>query len=43
MDKKFLENESGRVGYFVLWLMGAPVGLLFLMWLLLGSNIFGAG
>ncbi len=36
-------GESGRVGYAVLWLMGAPAGLLFIMWLFLGNNIFGPG
>jgi len=36
-------NESGRVGYLVLYLMGVPLGLLLLMWVLLGNNIFGAG
>lgn len=37
------EEESGRIGYFILWLLGAPVGLLLLLWALLGNNIFGAG
>ena len=37
------DGETGRVGYVVLWLMGAPAGLLFLMWLFLGNNIFGPG
>ena len=36
-------NESGRVGYLVLYLMGVPIGLLLLMWVLLGNNIFSAG
>lgn len=36
-------NESGRVGYLVLYLMGVPVGLLLVMWVLLGNNIFGPG
>ena len=38
-----LQNETGRVGYLVLYLLGAPVGLLLLLWVLLGNNIFGAG
>lgn len=38
-----LHDENGRVGYLVMWLMGAPVGLLLLLWVLLGNNIFGAG
>ena len=37
------EDESGRVGYLVLYLLGAPVGLLLLLWVLLGNNLIGAG
>jgi hypothetical protein len=37
------KRQSGRVGYFVLYLMGVPVGLLLLMWVVLGNNIFGPG
>ena len=36
-------DESGRVGYLVLYLLGAPVGLLLLLWVLLGDNLIGAG
>lgn len=36
-------NESGRVGYLVLYLLGAPLGLLLLLWVLLGNNLIGAG
>ena len=36
-------GESGRVGYLVLYFLGAPVGVLILLWLLLGNNIFGRG
>jgi hypothetical protein len=36
-------GEQGRVGYLVLYLMGVPVGVLLLLWVLLGNNIFGAG
>jgi len=36
-------SQSGRVGYLVLWLLGAPFGLLILLWVLLGNNIFGKG
>ena len=35
--------ESGRVGYLVLWFLGAPVGLLLFLWVILGDNLFGAG
>ena len=38
-----LRDESGRVGYLVLYLMGVPVGLLILLWLVLGNNILSAG
>jgi len=38
-----LSDQSGRIGYLVLYLMGVPVGLLLVMWVLLGNNIFGPG
>lgn len=41
MDR--LRDESGRVGYLVLYLMGVPVGLLILLWVILGNNIFSPG
>jgi hypothetical protein len=37
------DGESGRVGYLVLYLLGAPIGLLLLLWVLLGNNLIGAG
>ena len=40
---KELENESGRVGYLVLYLMGAPLGLLFVLWVIFGNNLIGPG
>jgi hypothetical protein len=36
-------DESGRIGYVLLYFMGVPVGILLLMWALLGDNIIGAG
>lgn len=36
-------KESGRVGYLVLWLMGAPVTLLLLLWVIFGNNLIGQG
>jgi hypothetical protein len=36
-------QEGGKVGYVILWFLGAPVSLLVVMWLFLGNNIFGAG
>jgi hypothetical protein len=38
-----LTNQHGRVGYLVLYLMGVPIGLLLVMWVVLGNNIFGPG
>lgn len=46
MAKKFedlLKNEQGRVGYLVLWMLGAPVTLLLILWVLLGDNLIGPG
>jgi hypothetical protein len=37
------DGEAGRIGYLVLYLMGVPVGLLLVLWLVLGNNIFGPG
>jgi len=37
------ENETGRVGYLVLYLLGAPLGLLLLLWVLFGDNLLGPG
>lgn len=41
--KNLLVREQGRIGYLVLYLMGAPVGILLLLWVILGNNIFGQG
>jgi hypothetical protein len=38
-----LRYESGRIGYVVLYFLGAPIGLLLVLWVLLGDNIFGPG
>lgn len=43
MEKKLCKSESGRVGYLVLWMMGAPITVLLILWVLLGNNIFSAG
>ena len=37
------DKQSGRIGYLILYFLGAPVGLLILLWVILGNNIFGAG
>jgi hypothetical protein len=36
-------SESGRIGYLVLYLLGAPLGVLILLWVLLGDNVLTAG
>ena len=38
-----LRSEAGRIGYVILYFLGVPVGLLILLWAILGDNIFGAG
>ena len=45
METKLNQNvkESGKIGYVILYFLGAPVGLLVVVWFLLGNNIFGAG
>jgi hypothetical protein len=43
LNRDARDLESGRVGYLVLYLLGAPVGLLLLLWVLLGNNLIGAG
>lgn len=43
MERRDRHDEEGRVGYLVLYLLGAPVGLLLLLWVLLGDNLIGAG
>jgi hypothetical protein len=35
--------EAGRIGYLVLYLMGVPIGLLLLLWVILGNNLIGPG
>ena len=36
-------HESGRIGYLVLYLMGVPVGVLLLLWVIFGNNLIGPG
>ena len=38
-----LRDESGRVGYLVLYFLGAPIGLLLLLWVIFGNNLIGPG
>jgi hypothetical protein len=37
------KDDSGRIGYLVLYLMGVPVGVLLLLWVLFGNNLIGPG
>ena len=41
--KPIKSDEAGRIGYLLLYLLGAPIGLLLLLWVVLGDNIFSAG
>ena len=43
VTSRYTSAQSGKIGYVILWLMGAPLGLLVLLWLVLGNNILGAG
>ena len=36
-------DENGKIGYLILWLMGAPVGLLLILWMILGNSLIGPG
>ena len=37
------KREHGRIGYLVLYLMGVPLGVLLLLWVVLGNNLIGRG
>lgn len=34
--QKYVEQETGRVGYLIAWLLGVPVSVLFLIFLIRG-------
>jgi hypothetical protein len=38
-----LNNESGRVGYLVLYFMGVPIGMILLLWVIFGNNLLTPG
>jgi len=38
-----LNDESGRVGYLVLYFMGVPIGLILLLWVIFGNNLLTPG
>jgi hypothetical protein len=42
-EKRRELGESGRIGYVLLYFMGVPVGILLILWALLGDNLIGAG
>jgi hypothetical protein len=40
---KHLDNDSGRVGYAVLYFMGVPIGLIIVLWVIFGNNLLTPG
>ena len=38
-----LRDETGRVGYLVLYFMGVPIGLILLLWVIFGNNLLTPG
>ena len=36
--KRYLDNQQGKIGYMLAWLMGVPASVLFAMFLLRGCN-----
>ena len=38
-----VSREVGRIGYVVLYFLGAPVGLLLVLWMIFGNNLIGPG
>ncbi len=41
--RQFGNTEYGKVGYLVLWLMGAPITLLLILWIIFGNNLISPG
>lgn len=37
-NRRFGDEERGAIGYMLLWLMGVPAGVLFLIFLLRGCT-----
>jgi hypothetical protein len=37
------KTEKGKIGYVILYFLGAPIGLLLILWLILGDNLIGPG
>lgn len=42
MEKQHYD-QRGRVGYLVLWFMGAPITLLLILWVIFGNNLLTRG
>ena len=40
---QLIEDERGRVGYLMLYMMGVPFGVLVLLWFFFGDNLIGRG
>ncbi len=38
-----LGAQSGRIGYLVLYMMGVPIGVILLLWVLFGNNLLTRG
>ncbi|SMF97789.1 hypothetical protein SAMN02949497_0052 [Methylomagnum ishizawai] len=36
-------SERGRVAYLILYALGLPVGVLLVLWVIFGNNLFGPG
>jgi len=36
--KKLMQNQEGKIGYIILWLMGVPASLLFVIYLIRGCR-----
>lgn len=36
--RNFLNNQSGKIGYILAWLLGVPIPILFLIFLLRGCD-----
>jgi hypothetical protein len=35
---RFLKNQEGKIGYIILWFLGVPTSLLFVIFLLRGCH-----
>lgn len=37
------KGQKGRAAYVVLYALGVPVGVLLVLWMIFGNNLFGPG